>query len=67
MNLVLFSILRVMSRPVVCANFQDLEENTYFTASGVCQGHSSTTAAGPKLQLYFKRLECGHKPENLVT
>ena len=30
MNLVLQLILKLLSRPVVCANFQDLKENTFF-------------------------------------
>ena len=45
MNLVLFNILKllssVLSRPVVCANFKGQEANTFFPASGVCQGHST--------------------------
>jgi hypothetical protein len=42
MNLVLYHILNLLSRPVVCTNFQGLETNTFFSASGVNQGHSST-------------------------
>jgi hypothetical protein len=30
MHLVLYIILKLLSRPVVCANFQGLEENTCF-------------------------------------
>jgi hypothetical protein len=30
MNLVLLIILKLLSRPVVCANFQGLEANTFF-------------------------------------
>ena len=30
MNLVLYIILRLLSRPVVCADFQGLEANTFF-------------------------------------
>ena len=30
MNLVLKLILKLLSRPVVCANFQGLEKNTFF-------------------------------------
>ena len=41
MNLVLQIILKLLSRPVVCANFQRLEANICFTASGVDQGHST--------------------------
>jgi hypothetical protein len=40
MNLVLYIILKLLSRPVVCADFQGLEANTFFPASGVCQGYS---------------------------
>jgi hypothetical protein len=38
MNFVLYLILKLLSRPVVCANFQGLEANTFFPASGVDQG-----------------------------
>jgi hypothetical protein len=41
MNLVVYLILKLLSRPVVCANFHGLEENTFFPDSGVNQGHSS--------------------------
>jgi hypothetical protein len=30
MDLVLYAILRLLSRPVVCTNFQGLETNTFF-------------------------------------
>jgi hypothetical protein len=30
MDLVLYSILKLLSRPVVCTNFQGLETNTFF-------------------------------------
>ena len=30
LNLVLYIILKLLSRPVVCANFQGLEANTFF-------------------------------------
>ena len=41
MNLNLYIILRLLSRPVVCANFQGLEANTFPPASGVNQGNST--------------------------
>ena len=40
MNLVLYTILKLLSRPVVCTNFQGLETNTCFSASALNQGHS---------------------------
>ena len=42
MNLVLMPILKLLSRPVVCTNFQGLETNTFFSASALDQGYSST-------------------------
>ena len=40
MNLVLYTILKQLSRPDVCTNFQGLETNTCFSASPLNQGHS---------------------------
>jgi hypothetical protein len=42
MDLVLYSILKLLSRPVVCTNFQGLETNT-FSARALGQGHSIGT------------------------
>jgi hypothetical protein len=33
--------LKLLSRPVVCTNFQGLETNTFFSASAFDQGHST--------------------------
>jgi hypothetical protein len=41
MNLVLYTILKLLSRPVVCTNFQGLETNTCFSTSALYQGHST--------------------------
>jgi hypothetical protein len=40
MNLVIYFILKLLSRPVVCTNFQGLETHTFFSASALDQGHS---------------------------
>ena len=54
MNRALYLILKLLSRPVVCANFQGLEANTCFPASGVCQGHSRSTAQIAAHAMYTK-------------
>jgi hypothetical protein len=41
MNIVLKPILKLLSRPVVCTNFQGLETNTLFSASVFNQGYST--------------------------
>jgi hypothetical protein len=38
MNLVLYSILKLLSRPVVCTNFSESGDK-YFSASALNQGH----------------------------
>ena len=40
MNPVIYQILKLLSRPVVCVNFQGLKTNTVFPVSGFNQGHS---------------------------
>ena len=42
MNPVLYPILKLLSRPVVCTNFQGLETNILCSASAFDQGHSRT-------------------------
>ena len=41
--------MKLLSRPVVCTNFQGLEINTFFSASALGQGHSTAVCDFSKL------------------
>ena len=60
MNLVLQPILKLLSRPVVCTNFQGLETNTYFSASALAQGYSTAKF----LKLYVRVVNSIHFMQN---